>query len=121
MLRLPAAILALALAACATAAREEPSPQRREPEPSPKADRGSPRHQEWAEVKAGARAVRCFVVYPEVAKPAPAVLVIHENKGLTPWVRSVADRLAEEGFVAVAPDLLSGTGPSGGGTDAYAD
>jgi uncharacterized protein YbaP (TraB family) len=56
------------------------------------------------------------VVYPEVSKPAPGVVVIHENKGLTDWVRGVADQLAEAGYIAIAPDLLSGTGPGGGGT-----
>jgi dienelactone hydrolase len=49
------------------------------------------------------------------------VLVIHENKGLTDWVRSVADRVAEAGYIAIAPDLLSGKGPNGGGTDSFAD
>jgi len=80
----------------------------------------SPRHHEWLEVQNDARTVRTFVVYPEVAKPVQAVLVIHENKGLTDWVRSVADRLAESGVVALAPDLLSGTGPGGGGTESFA-
>ena len=82
----------------------------------------SPRHHEWVEVDAGGgRKVRSFVVYPEVAKPVPAVVVIHENRGLNDWARSVADKLAENGYVAVAPDLLSGTGPNGGGTDSFAN
>jgi carboxymethylenebutenolidase len=50
------------------------------------------------------------------AEAAPVVLVVHEIFGLTDWVRAVADQLAEDGFVAVAPDLLSGLGPEGGGT-----
>jgi carboxymethylenebutenolidase len=49
------------------------------------------------------------------------VLVIHENKGLTDWVRSVADQLAEAGHIAIAPDLLSGKGPGGGNTDSFKD
>ncbi|HVS03535.1 MAG TPA: dienelactone hydrolase family protein [Thermoanaerobaculia bacterium] len=70
---------------------------------------GSPRHHEWVEVPAGkGRAVRSYVVYPQAAGKRPAVVVIHENRGLTDWVRSFADRLAEAGYVAVAPDLLSG-------------
>ncbi len=81
----------------------------------------SPRHQEWATVRNGARNVRLFVVYPEVKQKAPAVLVIHENMGLTDWVKSVADRLAAEGYVAVAPDVLSGMAPEGGGTDKFSD
>jgi len=76
----------------------------------------SPRHHEWAAVKQGNRTVHCFLVFPEVKDKATAVLVIHENKGLTDWVRSVADQLAEAGYIAIAPDLLSGMGPNGGKT-----
>lgn len=98
------------------------SPQSAPPAQDPAQARlaASPRHHEWIDVQHGGRTLRCFVVYPEAKTPAPAVLVIHENKGLTDWVRSVADRLAEEGFVALAPDLLSGKGPNGGGTEAFA-
>jgi carboxymethylenebutenolidase len=76
----------------------------------------SPRHLEWIKVKNGGREVNCFVAYPEVKTKATAVIVIHEIFGLTDWVRSVADELAEAGYVAIAPDLLSGAGPNGGGT-----
>jgi carboxymethylenebutenolidase len=76
----------------------------------------SPRHHEWVEVKHGNRTVVCFVVYPEVKTKATAVVVIHENKGLQDWVRGLADQLAEAGYVAIAPDLLSGMGPGGGNT-----
>lgn len=80
----------------------------------------SPRHHEWVQVKTKTgRSVRAFLVFPETSRPAPAVVVIHENRGLTDWVRSVADRLAEAGYVALAPDLLSGTGPEKGGTDSF--
>jgi carboxymethylenebutenolidase len=80
----------------------------------------SPRHHEWAEIEsAGGRKIHTWIVYPEVDHPATTVVVIHENKGLTDWVRSVADQLAEAGYLAVAPDLLSGTGPNGGNTDSY--
>lgn len=79
----------------------------------------SPRHGEWVKVKAGSREVQSFVVFPEVKDKATAVVVIHEIFGLTDWVRLVADQLAEAGFIAIAPDLLSGTGPNGGGTDSY--
>jgi carboxymethylenebutenolidase len=78
----------------------------------------SPRHGEWVTVKHGNRAVQAFVVYPEVKEKATAVLVIHEIFGLTDWVRSLADQLAEAGHIAIAPDLLSGVGPGKGGTDA---
>jgi carboxymethylenebutenolidase len=80
----------------------------------------SPRHGEWVEVKNGARTVRCFIVYPEVKEGAPAVIVIHEIFGLTDWARGVADQLAAAGYIAIAPDLLSGAGPKGGGTSDFA-
>jgi carboxymethylenebutenolidase len=81
----------------------------------------SPRHGEWVEVKNGSRTVRCFVVYPQVKDPAPAILVIHEIFGLTDWARGVADQLAEAGYIAIAPDLLSGMGEGKGGTSAFSD
>ena len=79
----------------------------------------SPRHREWVIVKSGSREVSCFITWPEVAGPAPAVLVIHEIFGLSDWARSVTDQLAEHGYIAVAPDLLSGAGPNGGGTGEF--
>jgi carboxymethylenebutenolidase len=81
----------------------------------------SPRHQEWVTVKNGARSVNSFLVYPEVKNKATAVVVIHEIFGMTDWVRSVADQLAEAGYIAIAPDLLSGMGPKGGGSSEFAD
>jgi carboxymethylenebutenolidase len=81
----------------------------------------SPRHHEWVEVEAAdGRKVRCWLVYPEVSEQVPAVVVIHENRGLNDWARSAADQMAEAGYVAIAPDLLSGTGPDGGGTESFA-
>jgi carboxymethylenebutenolidase len=68
----------------------------------------SPRHGEWVDLKSGDRTIKAFVVYPERKGKAPVVLVIHEIFGLTDWVRGVCDQLAENGVVAVAPDLLSG-------------
>lgn len=76
----------------------------------------SPRHQEWMKVKNGTREVNSFVVYPENKNKATAVIVIHEIFGMTDWVQSLTDQLAEAGYVAIAPDLLSGMGPNGGGT-----
>jgi len=81
---------------------------------------GSPRHHEWIELKVGESTLRTFAVFPEVKAKVQAVIVIHENRGLNDWARSVADRLAEAGYVALAPDLLSGAGPNGGGTEAFA-
>lgn len=82
----------------------------------------SPRHGEWVEVDAGtAGKVMSWVVYPERADHAPVVIVIHEIFGLTDWIRSVADAFAAEGFIAIAPDLLTGKGPDGGGTSSLED
>ncbi len=82
----------------------------------------SPRHGEWVDIElAGSdRPITTWIVRPEGAFDAPVVLVVHEIFGLTDWVRAVADRLAENGFVAVVPDLLSGLGPDGGGTASVA-
>jgi carboxymethylenebutenolidase len=68
----------------------------------------SPRHGEWAMVRSGGDSVRAWVVYPERATKAPVVLVVHEIFGLSSWVRAVADQLAADGFIAIAPDLLTG-------------
>src|SRR5216117_3334756 len=76
----------------------------------------SPRHLEWVKVKHGAREVNCSIAFPEVKDKATAVVVIHEIFGLSDWVRDVADQLAEAGYIAIAPDLLSGAAPNGGGT-----
>lgn len=95
----------LLLAACATNTTTDPVAARLE---------HSPRHNEWVRVERGARTIHAYVAYPEVSGKAPAVVVIHENRGLTDWERSVADKLAENGFIAIAPDLLSGMGPNGG-------
>jgi len=80
----------------------------------------SPRHGEFVDVAWGEdrTPIRAWVVYPERKDKAGVVLVIHEIYGLTDWIRAVADQLAREGFIAVAPDLLSGMGPGGGGTEA---
>src|SRR5262245_22481679 len=79
----------------------------------------SPRHSEWVDVKNGDRSIHSFVVYPQSKDKATAIIVIHENRGLTDWVRGVADQLAEAGYIAIAPDLLSGTGPNGGNTSNF--
>ena len=76
----------------------------------------SPRHHEWVKVKHGDREVNCYVTYPEVKEKATVVIVIHEIYGMTDWARSVTDELAEAGYIAIEPDLLSGLAPGGGGT-----
>lgn len=79
----------------------------------------SPRHHEWVDITHGDRTVKSFLVFPEVSEKVPVVLVIHENRGLNDWARSLADQIAEAGYIALAPDLLSGTAPDGGGTNSY--
>jgi len=79
----------------------------------------SPRHREYVAIKHGDRTVQAFVVYPEVSQRAPVVLMIHEIFGLSDWAKEMADELAAQGFIVVAPDLLFGFGPNGGGTDAF--
>ena len=81
----------------------------------------SPRHQEWVKVPVGGKTVDAFVVYPEVSNKAPVILLIHEIFGLSDWARSMADDLAAAGYIVIAPDLLSGQGPNGGGTSAFPD
>ena len=67
----------------------------------------SPRHGEWVTYKSGGDSIRAWLVYPQRKDKAPVIVVIHEIYGLTPWVRAVADQLAEAGYIAIAPDLLT--------------
>ena len=112
-------------AAAQPAAPAQPAGPRNPALPAPEegakaAIESSPRHGEWAEVKVPGRAapVKLWVVYPERKDKAPVVMVISEIFGLSDWIRGVADQLAKDGFIAVAPDFISGMGPNGGGTDA---
>jgi carboxymethylenebutenolidase len=79
----------------------------------------SPRHHEYVALKHGDRTVQAFVVYPEVKTKAPVVILIHEIFGLADWPKEMADELAAKGFIVVAPDLLSGFGPNGGGSSEF--
>src|SRR6202453_395052 len=81
----------------------------------------SPRHHEYVPLKHGNRTVQAFVVYPEVKTKAPVVVLIHEIFGLTDWAKEMADELADQGFIVVAPDLLTGFGPNGRGSRAFPD
>ncbi len=82
----------------------------------------SPRHGEYVDVKqpGGGVPIRTWISYPERKDKAGVVIVIQEVFGLSDWLRSVADQLAKDGFIAVAPDMVSGMGPHGGGTDSVA-
>jgi carboxymethylenebutenolidase len=81
----------------------------------------SPRHHEYATLHHGDRSLQAFVVYPEVKNKATVVILIHEIFGLSNWAKEMADELAAQGYIVVAPDLLSGAGPNGGGSDAFPD
>ena len=74
----------------------------------------SPRKGEYVTIDVGGTPMRTWVVRPAGAARAPVVVVIQEIFGLSDWIRGVADQLAAEGFIAVAPDLLAGKGPNGG-------
>ena len=105
-----------AVTAVAAASARDPSLPPSEQEAKAALEK-SPRHGEYADVKTSSGSVRAWVVYPERKDKAGVVIVIHEIYGLSDWIRGVADQLAREGFIAVAPDLISGHGPGGGGTD----
>ena len=79
----------------------------------------SPRHGEWVQIKHGDRTVQTWVVYPESKDKRPVVLVIHEIFGLTDWAQEISDEVAAAGYIAVAPDLLSGMAPNGGRTSDF--
>src|SRR6185503_138277 len=84
---------------------------------APEQLKSSPRHVDWVDVKgSNGTPIKAFVVYPERKDKAPVVIVVHEIFGLSDWIRGVADQLAKEGFIAVAPDFLSGRGPNKGGS-----
>ena len=76
----------------------------------------SPRHSEWVTVKHDGRNVETLIVYPESKDKRPVVLIIHEIFGLSDWAQELADEVAAAGYIAVAPDLLSGMAPNGGRT-----
>jgi carboxymethylenebutenolidase len=78
----------------------------------------SPRHGEWADIKmADGTILKSWVVYPERSTKTGVVLVIHDIRGMADLTRAVGDQLAQDGFIAIVPDFLSGKGPSGGGTE----
>jgi carboxymethylenebutenolidase len=81
----------------------------------------SPRHSEWVTVKHDGRNVQTLVVYPESKDKRPVVLIIHEIFGLSDWAQELADEVAAAGYIAVAPDLLSGMAPNGGRTKDFSE
>jgi carboxymethylenebutenolidase len=107
-------LLALLATACATATTAPPA------DPAAQRLESTPRHNEWVQIEHGGRTLHAYVTYPQVSTKASVVLLIHENRGLTDFERSVADKLAENGFIAVAPDMLSGMAPNGGRASDFA-
>ncbi len=78
----------------------------------------SPRHGEYVMIPTGSGdSVRAWVVYPERSTKAPVVVVVHEIFGLSTWIRGVTDQLAADGYIAIAPDLLTGKATPAPGTD----
>jgi len=115
----PAAAASAAPAAATPVPPRDPSLPASE-ETAKAALEASPRHGEYVDVKTDSGPVRTWIAYPERKDKAGVVILIHEIFGLSDWIRAVADQLAREGFIAVAPDLISGHGPGGGGTESAA-
>ena len=103
-------LMGLLLAAQTVAAQEWSQPWARERIAK------SPRHSEWVTVKHDGRNLETLIVYPETKEKRPVVLLIHEIFGLSDWAQELADEVAAAGYIAVAPDLLSGMAPNGGRT-----
>lgn len=79
----------------------------------------SPRHHEYVKLQANGKPLDAFVVYPEVKGKATTIVLIPEIFGLSAWAKSMADDLAAAGYIVIAPDVLTGMGPNGGGTDSF--
>jgi hypothetical protein len=136
LLRLGSSAVLIVLSAAANSAAQTPTPASAPAAPAAPATRRcapaedqakaalekSPRHGEYLDVKDGLRrrSDPHVISYPERKDKAGVVILIQEVFGLTDWIRGVADQLAKEGFIAVAPDMISGLGPNGGGTDSVA-
>lgn len=65
----------------------------------------SPRHHEKVDVKQDGRSIATLVVYPDTKDKKPAVLLLHDQGGLTDWFADFADQIAAMGYVVLAPDL----------------
>ena len=81
----------------------------------------SPRHHEWVSISSEDMELKSFLVFPEISESVPVVILIHENRGLNNWARSMADQISAMGYIVLAPDLLSGHAPNGGGTSSFED
>jgi carboxymethylenebutenolidase len=74
---------------------------------------------EWVDIPFAGQRLRTWIEYPNRSEPAPVVIVMSHEAGLDDWMRAVADQLATDGFIAVAPDILSGRGPNRGNFDSF--
>jgi carboxymethylenebutenolidase len=117
MARLLLALLALACTAPAGAADVPGARLPPSEETAKERLDASPRHGEWVSVDAGGTPVRTWVVHPERHDKAPVVVVIHEIFGMSDFIRQTTEQLAKDGFVAIAPDLLSRRGGTPASTD----
>lgn len=104
-------VLALLLTNCAGEGNTGQSNESTDTEASAEATQlsESPRHHEWVDLPRENGTYKAFVVYPEASGPTKSVIVIHENRGLNDWARTFADQLAGEGYLVIAPDLISNT------------
>src|SRR5256886_10055155 len=90
-------------------------PALRRPPPTSTALDRSDIHTEYVKFPSGRDTITAYLAYPERKDRAPAGGVIHEIFGLSDFIRHTTEQLAKDGFVAIAPDLLSrqgGTPPS---------
>jgi hypothetical protein len=74
---------------------------------------------QFVDIPVGEVKLHTWIEYPAVEGKAGTVIVMQHGAGMDDWVRVVADQLAQFGFLAVAPDVWSGTGPGGGGLDSF--
>jgi carboxymethylenebutenolidase len=101
-------ILLISMSSCKSKKNEKVSSEIETPESKMLSE--SVRHHEWIDLKREDGSIcKAFVVYPESKQPTKAVIVIHENRGLNDWARSFADKLAANGYLVIAPDLISNT------------
>lgn len=117
------AALMFAISGCSSQAQQQAAAPPANPVPADDSTavarlNASPRHGEYVKIDAGnGDSLRMWVAYPERSGRAPVIVVIHDIGGLSDWARGIGDQLAAEGFIAVVPDLISGKGPNGGGTE----
>jgi carboxymethylenebutenolidase len=74
---------------------------------------------EYVDIPVGDLKLHAWVEYPAGTGKTGVVIVMQHGVGLDDWMRSVADQIAADGFIAVAPDAWSGTGPNGGNRDSF--